>query len=75
MQPLVDSRWPCWNVVRICEDVKHLRLHGYELLREGRIHSVWVNPANKQQAAMPRHREINEHTARGICRQLGIAEP
>ena len=55
--------------------VKHLRRHGCELLREGRSHSVWVNPANQQQASVPRHREINDYTARGVCRQLGIVEP
>ena len=48
--------------------IKHLRRHGCELLREGRGHSVWVNPANDQQATVPRHREINEYTARSICR-------
>ena len=55
--------------------VKHLRRQGSQLLREGRSHSVWVNPANQQQASLPRHREINEYTARAICRQLGIPEP
>ncbi len=38
-------------------------------------HSVWVNPANGHQSAIPRHREINDYTARVICRQLGVAEP
>lgn len=55
--------------------VKHLRQQGCELLREGRSHSVWVNPANDQQASVPRHREINDYTAGSICRQLGIAAP
>lgn len=55
--------------------VKHLRRHGCELLREGRSHSVWMNPINEQQASVPRHREINDYTARIICRQLGISEP
>lgn len=55
--------------------VKHLREQGCELLREGRSHSVWFNPANDRQTSIPRHREINEYTARSICRQLGIPEP
>jgi predicted RNA binding protein YcfA (HicA-like mRNA interferase family) len=55
--------------------VRHLQKHGCQLLREGRGHSVWVNPTNGQQSSLPRHREINEYTARGICRQLGIPEP
>ncbi|MFO0790643.1 MAG: type II toxin-antitoxin system HicA family toxin [Pirellulales bacterium] len=55
--------------------VKHLHRHGCELLREGSSHSVWVNPANQQQASIPRHREINDYTVRAICRQLGVPEP
>jgi mRNA interferase HicA len=55
--------------------VRHLKMHGCRLLREGRGHSVWVNPANDQQSSVPRHREINDYTARAICRQLAIPEP
>jgi mRNA interferase HicA len=55
--------------------LRHLRRHGCQPLREGRRHSVWVNPANRRQASVPRHREINDYTARSICRQLGIPEP
>ena len=33
------------------------------------------NPANGEQASIPRYREVNDYTARSICRQLGIAEP
>ena len=57
------------------ELLKHLKKHGCKLLREGRSHSIWVNPGNQQQASVPRHREINDYTARAICRQLGIPEP
>ena len=55
--------------------VKHMQQHGCLLLREGRGHSVWVNPSNRKQSAVPRHREVDDYTARAICRQLGIAEP
>jgi mRNA interferase HicA len=55
--------------------VKHLLSHGCILLREGRSHSVWFNPANGNQTTVPRHREINEYTAKGICKQLGIPSP
>jgi hypothetical protein len=55
--------------------LRHLRRHGCRPLREGRGHSVWVNPANGHQASVPRHREVNDYTARSICRQLGIPEP
>lgn len=55
--------------------IKHLKAHGCRLLREGKGHSIWVNPANDKQSAVPRHREIDDYTARAICRQLGIPEP
>jgi mRNA interferase HicA len=55
--------------------VRHLRAQRCRLLREGRGHSVRVNPASGRQSAVPRHREIGEYTARAICRQLGILEP
>jgi mRNA interferase HicA len=57
------------------ELIRHLLAHGCQLLREGRAHSIWINPANGQQSAIPRHREIDDYTARAICRQLGIPEP
>ena len=55
--------------------VGHLEAHGCEWLREGGRHSVYVNRAAGKATAVPRHREINEHLARKICRDLGIAEP
>ena len=55
--------------------IPHLRAQGCLLLREGRGHSIWVNPANERQSAVPRHVEIGDYTARAICRQLGIPEP
>ncbi len=55
--------------------VRHLRQQGCELLREGRSHSVWQNLANNRQSTIPRHREIDDYTARAICRQLGVLEP
>ncbi len=55
--------------------IRHLESHGCYLLREGGKHSLFVNPANNQTSAVPRHREINEFLARKICRDLGIAEP
>ena len=57
------------------ELVRHLEAHGCYLLREGGKHSLYVNPANNQTSAVPRHREINEFLARKRCRDLGIAEP
>jgi len=53
----------------------YLRQQGCQLLREGREHSIWENPANGHRTAIPRHREINDFTAAGICRQLGVSFP
>jgi hypothetical protein len=55
--------------------LRHLRSHGCRPLREGRAHSVWVNPGNRRQSTIPRHREIDDYTARAICRQLGVPAP
>lgn len=55
--------------------VRHLEAKGCFLLREGANHSVYVNRAARKVSTVPRHREINEHLARKICRDLAIAEP
>lgn len=54
--------------------VRHLRRHGCVLVREGSDHTIYENPANGRRAPVPRHREIPDHTARAICRQLGVPE-
>lgn len=56
------------------ELVRHLEAHGCYLLREGRRHSVFVNPAVNSTSAVPRHTEINEFLARKICRDLQVPE-
>ena len=55
--------------------VRHLETHRCYLLREGGMHSIYVNPQNNQTSAVPRHREINDFLVRKICRDLGIAQP
>lgn len=57
------------------ELIRHLEAHGCYLLRNRGKHSVYVNRANNQTSAVPRHREINDFLARKICRDLGIPEP
>ena len=54
--------------------VRHLRVHGCVLKREGRSHSLWTNPTNGNAEAVPRHVEIVNVLARKICRGLGIPE-
>jgi mRNA interferase HicA len=55
--------------------IRHLQSFGCELLREGGRHSWWHNPTQGKRSAIPRHREINDHLARKICRDLGVDEP
>lgn len=55
--------------------VRHLESHGCELLREGGNHSVFVNRVKGKASTVPRHTEVNEFTARKICRDLEIPLP
>jgi predicted RNA binding protein YcfA (HicA-like mRNA interferase family) len=55
--------------------IKHLTRHGCQKLREGGKHTVFVNRSEQTSSAVPRHREINEHLARKICRDLNVPEP
>ncbi len=55
--------------------IRHLTSCGCYLLREGGKHSIYVNPANNEVTAVPRHREINDFLVQKICRDLGISVP
>jgi len=55
--------------------VNHLINAQCILHREGAKHSVFINPENGHLAAVPRHREIEIHLARKICRQRDISFP
>jgi mRNA interferase HicA len=55
--------------------IRHLTSHGCQLLREGRRHSLYLNPANGMVSAVSRHAEINDFLARKICRDLEIPVP
>jgi mRNA interferase HicA len=54
---------------------RHLAAHGCRLARQAAKHELWENPETGQRSTVPRHREIKRPTARGICRQLGVAPP
>ncbi len=54
--------------------LRHLRRFGCILKREGRQHSLWVNPQNGRVEAIPRHVEIPNNLARKICRGLDVLE-
>ncbi|MHB8764912.1 MAG: type II toxin-antitoxin system HicA family toxin [Deferrisomatales bacterium] len=55
--------------------IRHLEQEGCELLREGGSHTVYVNRRKRLATTIPRHREVNEHLARRICRDLGVEAP
>ncbi|TGG91612.1 MAG: addiction module toxin, HicA family [Aphanocapsa feldmannii 277cV] len=55
--------------------LRHLRLHGCELCREGRNHSWWHHAVLNRRSAIPRHNEVNDLLVRKICRDLGIPHP
>ncbi len=54
--------------------LRHLRKHGCVLKREGRSHSLWMNPETGEVEAVPRHVEIPDKLARKICRGLSVPE-
>ncbi|MBY0512536.1 MAG: type II toxin-antitoxin system HicA family toxin [Gemmataceae bacterium] len=54
---------------------EYLRGLGCELLRHGKKHDVWWNPATEAQATIPRHRTLRKPTAKAICRELGVPPP
>lgn len=51
---------------------KRLKLAGCYLKREGRSHSLWINPKTGVVEAIPRHTEIKEPLAKKILRNLGV---
>ena len=55
--------------------LRFLRKHGCYLKREGRAHSLWINPATGEVEAVPRHTEIQDKLARKICRGLSLPDP
>ena len=55
--------------------IRHLQKHGCVLEREGGRHSIWINPASGLIQAIPRHTEIGDFLAKGICKRLEISLP
>jgi len=52
--------------------VRHIRLHGRRLVREGGRHSIFKNTLLGKTSSVPRHAEIDDFLAAKICRDLGI---
>ena len=55
--------------------LRHLEAYGYKKVREGAKHTIYRNPATGRSTTVPRHTEVDDYTARAICRALGIPEP
>jgi mRNA interferase HicA len=55
--------------------IRHLEAHGCRLLREGGNHTIYRNPQNGRQSAVPRHPEIDDRLVRKIYKDLGIPPP
>lgn len=51
--------------------VKELERAGYRLVRDDGDHSIYEKPGCRP-VQVPRHREINENTARAILRAAGL---
>ncbi len=50
--------------------IKSLTQNGFELYRHGSNHDIYKK--GKIQITIPRHKEINEETARGIMKEAGL---
>ena len=50
------------------ELLKHILAHGCLVLREGGNQMALVNPTNRKQTGLGRHREIDDLMAKIICR-------
>lgn len=53
---------------------KKLRLLGCYLKREGKSHSLWINPKTGHVEAVPRHSDIKEPLAIKILRKMAGEE-
>jgi len=52
--------------------VRHLKIHGCVLAREGANHSVFFNMLEKRTSTVPRHQEISAFLAKKICKDLAV---
>ncbi len=54
--------------------IKHLRLNGCILVREGANHSLYMNVKNKKKSTVGRHPELSDLMCKIICKQLEISK-
>lgn len=55
--------------------IRHIEKQGYEFLREGTNHTVYVNQKEMKVTTVPCHREIDQKLSYKICKDLGILKP
>jgi YcfA-like protein. len=52
------------------ELIQKLNRQGAVFVRHGAKHDVYMQPKTNKEAAVPRHDEINEYTAKAILKKL-----
>jgi len=52
------------------ELIQRLNQQGAVFVRHGASHDVYLQPRTNKEAAVPRHTEINEYTAKAILKKL-----
>ncbi len=52
-----------------CRTQEQAAEHGFKYLRDGGRHDIYSN--GEKEVAIPRHREVNEITAKKIVRDMG----
>ena len=55
--------------------IRHLIKNGCIFIREGARHSVFFNSLIKKTSTVPRHKEIDNFSAKKICQDLGLEIP
>lgn len=63
-----------FNNMRYNELKRKLSKAGCLLLQHGKCHDIWLNPANGERTAIPRHgtEEVPNGTLKSIYKRLGL---
>ncbi|MEK7535733.1 MAG: type II toxin-antitoxin system HicA family toxin [Patescibacteria group bacterium] len=54
--------------------LRYLNEQGCLMIREGKKHSVLINPNTERTSTVPRHNEVDSFLAKKICKDLGIKQ-
>ncbi len=57
------------------ELIRHLEDNGCTFLREGKKHTIYVNPSKRKVSSIPRHSEVVDLLCKKICKDLDIPFP